>query len=291
MKRLSGSKQPKATPDALGRNFELRGLPIPGAKAVTSKFGKNVWIRSHLPVLKYASYIEPFAGMLGVLLQREPAYLEIVNDIDSHIINWWRWVREKPRKFNRYLEYTPWSRKQFLIAKERLLVEKGYSDSFQDAIDYTVLVMQSVHRRPRAGFGISYQQQRDAVTGWRSNLDRRLGLISKRIKNVVLECRDATEILQRTADIPNTLIYADPPYHTADAGNYTENEIDVGTLTELLLAQKGWVAISGYQNEWDHLNWEKHTLGTKTSFLVRGEMHNSLRTECLWTNYVTGDLP
>ena len=51
-----------------------------------------------------------FCGMLGVLLQREPAKREIVGDTDGDLVNWWRTVRDQPAELGALLDYSPgWS--------------------------------------------------------------------------------------------------------------------------------------------------------------------------------------
>ena len=42
------------------------------------------------------TYCEPFAGSLGVLLQRAPVRHEVVNDTDGWLVNFWRAVRAAP---------------------------------------------------------------------------------------------------------------------------------------------------------------------------------------------------
>jgi DNA adenine methylase len=42
------------------------------------------------------TYCEPFAGSLGVLLQRDPVGHEVVNDNDGWLVNFWRAVRAAP---------------------------------------------------------------------------------------------------------------------------------------------------------------------------------------------------
>ena len=65
-----------------------------GGKAATRPGGSNRWIRSRLPVR--SAYVEPFAGMLGVLLARPRVSVEVVNDLDGRVVNWWTQVRGPP---------------------------------------------------------------------------------------------------------------------------------------------------------------------------------------------------
>ena len=51
-------------------------------------------------------FIDPFMGSLAVLLQRpRPQGIEIVNDIDSFIVNFWRAVKNDPEGVAKYCDY------------------------------------------------------------------------------------------------------------------------------------------------------------------------------------------
>ena len=69
-----------------------------GGKSSKSISQTGAWIAGLLPPPeKRQTYLEPFCGMLGVLLQRSPPGHEIVNDADGAVINWWRTVRTQPQ--------------------------------------------------------------------------------------------------------------------------------------------------------------------------------------------------
>jgi len=50
-------------------------------------------------------YCEPFAGSLGVLLQREPVKHEVVNDADGWIVNFWRALAASPDEVARWADW------------------------------------------------------------------------------------------------------------------------------------------------------------------------------------------
>lgn len=75
-------------------------LPYLGGKSIRANSGLGAWIVSLLPPPSSGqTYIEPFAGMLGVLLQRTPAGTEIVSDADGRIIAFWRELRDNTDAF------------------------------------------------------------------------------------------------------------------------------------------------------------------------------------------------
>jgi len=54
-----------------------------------------------------ASYCEPFAGSLAVLLRRPggPGRIETINDLSGHVANFWRAVKQQPEEVTRHLDY------------------------------------------------------------------------------------------------------------------------------------------------------------------------------------------
>ena len=86
------------------------------------------------------------------------------------------------------------------------------------------------------------------------------------------------------------MIYVDPPYASANRSPYSLGDIDTKKLADVLLAQQGKVAISGYDNDgWNDLlpDWEKHTIDTKRYQI---NMPTESRTEVLWTNFQNRNL-
>lgn len=55
-------------------------------------------------------YVEPFAGSLAVLLAKPPALFETVNDLDQHVMTFWRVLRDRGAELARVCYLTPHSR-------------------------------------------------------------------------------------------------------------------------------------------------------------------------------------
>ena len=220
--------------------------------------------------------------MLGVLLQRQKARKEIANDIDGRIINWWRQLRESPDEMLRQLSRMPHSREEYC----RQLDLISSDDPMLSAVAVSVVLRQSL-RSSLDSEPSSWRRSFYSGSSSASVYLRNLAEIAWRIKDVQFECKDAIKLLDRTADIPDAVIYADPPYPSAPAGShYGADQLDVNALTEIFAAQKGSVAISGYGDEWDALGWERHEFKVKLQSLgnLAGDKRPG-RTEVLWTNY------
>ena len=261
--------------------MKVAALPWVGGKSVQGATGP--WVCSLLPWLKQSVYVEPCGGMAGVMLQRLPVLVEIYNDLDGNAVNWFRQAREQPEELIRLLELTPHAREEYDSALRSLA--EGVDCPLESARCWTVAVWQSmVHAPPPAhpGWGIRYTAR--SMAGVKDGYWRdKISAIAARMRNVQIENRTAEELLKRTASVSEAVIYVDPPYPTASD---FYGRIDTDLLADLLLAQEGLVAVSGYGEEWDGLGWHRHECpsvhgGRKTARIWSADQ----RREILWTNY------
>ncbi len=209
------------------------------------------WIISHFP--EHRVYVEPYGGAASVLLQKPRCYAEVYNDLDSEVVNLFRVVRERGAELVEKLKDTPFSREE-------------YRESFEVSDD----AMEQARRteiRSYMGFG-SNSLCRDIKSGFRSNSNRsgttpahdwknfpwELDAIIERLRGVVIENRDALEIMTRH-DSAATLHYCDPPYvHTTRSQMMHGNHGYAHEMTDechrkmaaVLNQLEGAVIVSGY---------------------------------------------
>ena len=243
---------------------------------------KNYWINSVIGFDSSCAYVEPFAGMLGILISRKPVSLEIVNDSNQYLINWWRMVRDRHVDLGKLTENTPWSRDCLIEAIDKLSKEK---DDLYQALWFHVLVEQSIQHtynvRP-CDFGLTYTTDGGSKK-WRA--DNFIAL-SDRMKNVDIRNNGADIILEEMINIEKSMIYCDPPYLTSTISHYGEfGNFDKDKYTELFLAQKGDVAISGYRDEWDCLGWVKSEKKVMFNAFSKPDVDAIEKTEVIWSNF------
>lgn len=275
-----------------GQKVGVRPLTYFGGKSPASTKKLGPWIASLLPYRVRTLYCEPYAGMLGVLLSRPRCNLEMVNDLDGHVVNWWRIVRERPGDLANLLENTPYAREEFKAAQEELKAGE-IEDPLRRAYIYHLAMWQSLPLRypGKRTWGRRFDGDQINVSDKLLPMQPEvLDALSERLRGVQIENRPAVEILRRTAQEPATVIYADPPYPTADKNGYAigARELDVDELTEVLKEQRGFVAISGQGEEWDHLGWrreEKETYLSANVVVQEGRQVMPRRTEVLWLNF------
>jgi len=78
------------------------------------KYSHLDWLLPLLPITNH--YCEPFGGSAAVLLNREPSHVEIYNDIDGEVANFFRVLRDHKEQLLYAIGMTPFSREEFQLA-------------------------------------------------------------------------------------------------------------------------------------------------------------------------------
>lgn len=263
-----------------GEGLPFGALPYYGGK---QRDTLNAWIRSFLPEKSGLTYIEPFAGMLSVLLARRPADTEIVNDADQNIVSFWRAIREEYDEFTRILGAMPYARVEFEKACEVIKdKEREYTTLERAVAAYVVLEQGLIH-----GLGRPSGWHRLRVrTGARPDYLGRLPHIRERMKDVALECGDAVEMVEHYRTEEKNLIYLDPPYGDdyVDNKGYAAQGFDKAKMVEVLKDAKAHVVISGTGDDWDCLGWDRQVRDVFKPRNPGSELVNPRRLEVVWHN-------
>lgn len=251
------------------------------------------WIISHFPPdTEYDAYIEPFGGGASVLMRKTRSPYEVYNDLDGEVVNVFQVLRNPGQReqLESLLRLTPFAREEF----ER---------SYQSHCDPVEQARRTLYRS-FAGFGSAAATKHH--TGFRgfsgcegkgvnpaafwSRYPQHLARFGERLSGVVIECRDALDVIQQR-DRTRALFYLDPPYiHSTralgSAGAAYRHELTSSQHEELLkLCKKleGFVVLSGYATDLyrDQLvGWQEVRLDVTAS----ARSGSALRTESLWLN-------
>ena len=267
--------------------IQPKGLPYYGGKSPGRGLGR--WIANVVGFDPAKGYVEPFGGMLGVLCARPKAKVEVVNDIDGNLVNWWLCVRDHTDELARRVSFTPRSRTLFEQAIDELY--SGIGDPIDRALYFHIVVTQSLQHTGwrKCDWGVAYIGGGCTTARW---VRKEFVVLADRLALTQIENRCALDILGRTQRDSNLLVYCDPPYKSADTRPYGDTSVDWHEMTSLLLAQPCEVAVSGYGDEWDHLGWYRSVWKDKfTKHINRGK-DRRVRNEILWTNFAPqqGDL-
>ena len=255
-------------------------------------FGGKTAIAPRIAALlpPHEHYVEPFAGSLAVLLAKPPSPMETINDLDGHLMNFWRILRDNPRGIELACALTPHSR-----AEHEASFDLDGCDDLERARRVWVRLTQGRGGHLYRGTGWRYYQDaRGSSSSMPEYLDGYVGRIAAaaaRIRSVSLECRPALEVITGYGQHARTLIYADPPYlkttRTWRNGNGYGHEMltehDHRELAEALRAAAAAVVLSGYHSPlYDELyaGWDRAELAAFTGNAARDRR----RTEVLWSN-------
>ena len=73
-------------------------LTRPALRYHGGKWKLAKWIMQYFP--EHVSYIEPFGGAASILLQKNPAMIEVYNDLDHQVVTFFKVLREQPQNLS-----------------------------------------------------------------------------------------------------------------------------------------------------------------------------------------------
>lgn len=255
------------------------------------------WVIEHLPG-NHDLYCEPFGGSGGVLLRKKRSPLEVFNDLDDEVVNFFRVLREQEDELVRAIWLTPYGKTEHELAKEYC------EDALERARRFYVLMGMGVTQRMISNPGWAVRRRLNYV-GSKGNKKRtsspattfmvveHLYTVAERMRGVIIEKRPAIEVMHYYDD-SNALFYVDPPYvmetRTERESYGYKHEMSNGDhidLAMVLHGLKGMVVLSGYRCAlYDELfgGWERFDRTTR----VQG---TGIAMESLWLSpRVSGSL-
>lgn len=201
--------------------------------------GKNR-LAKHLISLfpEHTTYVEPFAGGAQVFFHKQPSAVEVLNDLDGEIVNFFRICQWHYEELIRYLKFCVVSRKLY----EQLLTTDPYSLTDVQRAGRFFYLQKNCYG------GLVLKQNYHYGVTKRPNyaVDRVPQLLEathRRLQRVQIECRPYEEILERY-DRPTTLFYLDPPYYDRELYKFNFTKEDFMVLSERLRKLKGHFMLS-----------------------------------------------
>lgn len=265
---------------------------------IGGKYYLAPWIISHFS--PHHAYIEVFGGALNVLLQKPPAKVEVINDLDDEVYNLWQVIQSDGERLGREADRLPFARKLYNEWAGAWHNRRRPEDAFERALHFFYLSRCGFCGKQRQKTGWSHSTQRNAVRSYRTGISY-LRDIQDRLRMVQLENTDFWEVLA-SYDREDVLFYLDPPYYMKECYTVAFSEVDHQNLAALLRSVRGEVALSYYPHpqilDWypENKGWFHHyKVTTKFSHALTGTNRLKNRkkqtaTELLITNYPTGEM-
>jgi len=263
----------------------------PALKYNGGKFRLREWVLSHFP--EHATYVETCFGGGSILLSKNRSKVEIANDIDGNIENFFTILRDRPKELIRKISFTPYSEDAMNQA-----FEKVYSDDSLDrAWGFYILCWTSLRANDIRKSSIDFRVKGNLDGNGGHNPARLLAEtkhlyeISRRLRGVIITRLDAIDVL-KTYDSINTLFYIDLPYlgesrNTKRLYNHELLSNDShAKILEAAASVKGMVVVSHYIHPlYDSIlkDWEVVTKDTLSNNFKEGKgKGDKLRTEALY---------
>ena len=262
-------------------------------KSPVSRFGGKYyltgWLSQYIP--EHTCYVEPFCGAGHLLFSKGSSPVEVLNDIDSHLIGFFELLKDdtKRSKLIQTLDNMLYSRRLWQDIRSRWKQGNLPQDEIERAAWWYYLNRTTFSGdQKRGGFAMPSITGRNPVQSFRNAVDS-LKAIAERLRNVCIENLDYQECIRRY-DSKDTLFYCDPPYlNTAHYYGNTFTQDDHCTLFELLHGIKGQAMVTHYENElYNELykGWNKYTYQSfKGSHKAALGTEKPVTVEALYCNF------
>ena len=267
------------TVDAAADLDQVTAVRRPPLRFYGSGWTRARWTVAYMPA--HAVYCEPCFGSGSVMLQKSAAKLEVANDLDGRVTNFFEVLRTRPAELVEAVNLTPWHELEY----RRALVLAG--DPLEDARRFFLTCWASVKGGPAPAAG-DYRWQkkntrRSAAVRDVANLGHLLAA-AERLKNVQFLNRDALDVIGKMQGT-GALIYFDPPYLASTRVNRRGYRHEPATAwhveaADLLRVHNGPVIVAGYRSDLYAGLYEAH--GWRRVERRQGTNSGGSAVECLW---------
>jgi DNA adenine methylase len=249
--------------------------------------GKQLLLKHILPLIPtHLKYVESFLGGGAVFWTKAPSDIEVINDMDGFVANFYKVFKKDLEGLKRLIGTTPYSRSRH----DDAIIMRQYPHLFSDlerAWSFYYMANTSLYSILENAMNTPSKDLKPVVT-----FNNKVNLLEdsrylERLKNAFIESRDALYVIQRH-DSENTFHFIDPPYFNANMGHYAGySENDFRQLLEVVSHLKGKFLLTCYpcdliveyaiKNGW-HIDYIEMSLNAGSK--------GKKKVECLIRNYI-----
>lgn len=169
--------------------------------------GKNRLAKTIIAMLpEHTTYVEPFAGGAQVLFHKTPSNVEVLNDLDYDIVNFFRVCQWHYQELVRYLKYCVVSRK---LHEMHLATNPATLTDIQRAGRFFYLQKNSfggLILKQKFHYGVTHPSNYNP-----ERVPQMIAKTHERLQRVQIESLPYEQVLEKY-DRPTTCFYLDPPY-------------------------------------------------------------------------------
>jgi DNA adenine methylase len=221
----------------------------PSLKTPISYYGgKQQMLRHILPLIPdHNLYCEPFCGGAAVYFGKGPSPVEVINELNEELINFYVTAKDHFPALNKKVKATLHSRRMHQQAWQ-IYCNSGQHDQVTRAWATWVLSTQGFSSQLSKSWG--YDRKKGSMAIKVTNKKRQFTLeLCERLERTQIECKDAVEVI-KTYDCPEAFHYVDPPYPNTDQAHYAGYTTkDLERLLDALVTVKGQFMLSNYPQE------------------------------------------
>lgn len=230
-------------------------------------------------------YCEPFVGGAAVFFAKEPSEIEIINDLNGEVVNFYRVCHSDFKKLEKLIHATPHSR-QVHRETHDILKEAAKHDPVKRAWAFWVQTNMSFSARIFGGY--AYEKKSNGTQ--KRFVNKKIAFnkdVLERLEMVDIENNDALQVI-KSRDTEESFFYCDPPYFNSNMGHYKGySEKDFEELLNTLANINGKFLLSSYPSgvlmKYTK-NYKWHTLEKSTGVSVTHQT-DKIKTEVLTANY------
>lgn len=246
----------------------------PLIKLLNDKWSVKDWILSNFPEnYEDMTYVEPYGGGANLLFCKNKSKFEVINDLNSDVVNIFRAVRDEPSELIKGLSIQKCTLESFNKAANKKSFD-GYMDR---AVNEIFL------RRVSANGSKEKFSKPSNLETWKKQ-NKEISEFSKRIKDVYILNKQALDVIEKF-NINDSFVYCDPPYLHENKVSKVVYSSEMTPechmkLYQILDSFKGKAIISGcisplYKRIYKNWNLEKNTINKS----------NSREVEIIWKNF------
>lgn len=232
-------------------------------------------------------YCEPFCGGAAVFWAKQPSGVEIINDQNKELINFYAVLQTRFDELLHLIQATPHSRSLHYDAA--LIYQNPHLfDPIRRAWAVWMQTNQSFSSKICGGW--AYARKENTCEKKTVNAKERLKEIYQHRLNLVqIECNDALQVI-RSRDCEDAFFYCDPPYPETDQGHYSGYTMQhFRNLLDTLSGIKGKFILSSYPNdlltEYTSANgWHKKSVQHEIT-ARKNRSDRKMKTEVITSNF------
>lgn len=246
---------------------------------ITYYGGKQTMLKYLLQLIpEHRIYCEPFFGGGALFFAKSKSEVEVLNDINGEVVNFFQVVKKKFNELQKEVQATLHSRELYKNAMVVYAHPELFSDVKRAWALWTLTNQGFSGMIGSWGFGKTPSKEK-AVALKRENFTK---AYAERLRTAQIENNDALKVIARCNE-KDAFLYADPPYIGSDMGHYegyTEEEYK--KLLDALTKFKGNFLLSSYpskilsqyikKNKWRIQKIEKYVAVTKHTDKKKTEM-------------------